>query len=379
MIRLPVEILILNRGFFPACMLLAAMCSPAADWNPRLAAVYLDSRQEQWFNWPVAQSPGGPCVSCHTGATYLLARPLLRKSLGQFEPTHLEKGLLEGMRYRLAGGQSMFPSLIAEPKRTQALSVEAILTVLTANKGGLSAADTKLAWDRVFGLQQRTGKQTGSWAWFDLGLDPWESEHSDFLGTALAAISVGSAVAYKVEDPYAQQSREMIAYLIREYSNQPLHNRIMALWASAKLRGVLDKAKRHTLAGAIWDLQRPDGGWTTAALGPWQDHPSKPPVTGSDAYATGFVTFVLQQAGIGCQDPRLGRARMWLASHQNSTTGAWPFSSMNKRYQTGSMQVGFMDDAATGFAVLALLDQGSCVATTNNFRTPARVVHQEGL
>lgn len=35
---------------------------------------------------------------------------------------------------------------------------------------------------------------------------------------------------------------------------------------------------------------------------------------------------------------------------------------MNKMYPAGSMQSKFMDDAATGFAVMALLDRGGCEA-----------------
>ena len=52
-----------------------------ADWSPQAAARYLDERQKQWFEWKPAMSANGPCVSCHTGMTYLLARPVLRRAL----------------------------------------------------------------------------------------------------------------------------------------------------------------------------------------------------------------------------------------------------------------------------------------------------------
>src|SRR6184192_3888876 len=55
----------------------AALRGYCGDWSPQLAADYLDSRQKEWFAWPAAKAPGGPCVSCHTGLTYLLARPVL--------------------------------------------------------------------------------------------------------------------------------------------------------------------------------------------------------------------------------------------------------------------------------------------------------------
>lgn len=70
----------------------------AADWNPRLAAQYLDGRQKEWFAWPQAASAEGPCVSCHTGLPYLLARPALRRILGEAQPTEYETGLLNRLR-----------------------------------------------------------------------------------------------------------------------------------------------------------------------------------------------------------------------------------------------------------------------------------------
>src|SRR5262249_12969177 len=93
-------------------LLLAGICVPAfaAGWDARLAARYLDDRQKQWFEWPIAKAPGGPCVSCHTGLPYLLARPLLRRALGEPSRTEYERGLLEGLETRLASGESMFKS-----------------------------------------------------------------------------------------------------------------------------------------------------------------------------------------------------------------------------------------------------------------------------
>src|SRR5438093_11391419 len=70
----------------------------SAQWNPQLAAQYLDARQRQWSAWPPAASPDGPCVSCHTGMTYLLARPALRRALGEPQPTAYEQRLLDRLR-----------------------------------------------------------------------------------------------------------------------------------------------------------------------------------------------------------------------------------------------------------------------------------------
>src|SRR5689334_19428074 len=86
-------------------LLVAVLIGPAlpvrAEWNPALAARYLDARQQAWFGWKTAQSSDGPCVSCHTGMTYLLARPVLRRMLHEAEPTTFEIGLLNRLRTKM--------------------------------------------------------------------------------------------------------------------------------------------------------------------------------------------------------------------------------------------------------------------------------------
>src|SRR4051794_10286744 len=83
------------------CIALSLLPAAASDWNLRLAAKYLDSRQKDWFEWPDANKAAKPCVSCHTGMTYLLARPALRKALGETAPTKFETGLLASLQGRV--------------------------------------------------------------------------------------------------------------------------------------------------------------------------------------------------------------------------------------------------------------------------------------
>src|SRR5713226_10700835 len=97
------------------------------DWNQRLAADYLDSRQKEWFAWPRAKVPSGACVSCHTGVTYLLVRPALRRALGESQPTSYERGLLDGLRARVEKktANELSPGG-KEPLASQRFGVEAI-------------------------------------------------------------------------------------------------------------------------------------------------------------------------------------------------------------------------------------------------------------
>ena len=111
---------------------LAALPVFCSDWNPRLAAEYLDSRQKEWFAWPAAKAPGGTCFSCHTQMTYLLARPALRQALGETGATTFETALLDGLRARVDKkiAKEIFPAFTKEPLASQALGVESILSAL---------------------------------------------------------------------------------------------------------------------------------------------------------------------------------------------------------------------------------------------------------
>lgn len=319
---------------------LVSLPSFCADWSPRLAANYLDSREKDWFAWNHAQTPGGPCVSCHTGILYLLARPELRRKLGEPHPTVYETGLLNGLRTRVAGttGGDVFPAAFSkEPLASQAIGVEAIHAALLLG--------SESALDRMWSLQRKDG----AWNWFHLDLDPWETPDSTFYGATLAAIAAGNASS-EHKTAHREQIALLIDYLHREQATQPLHNRLMLLWASAKMPEIaIDK---EALMDEVWKLQQPDGGWSIESLGPWK-RPSRS--AGSDAYATAFTAYALKK-GLNPSNMHMNRALNWLKTHQNREYGYWPSTSMNKQYEPGSMMEKFMQDAATGFAALALLD-----------------------
>src|SRR3954466_6828670 len=108
--------------------LLLPVLAGAADWNPRAAADYLDARQKEWFAWAPANANARPCVSCHGGLTYLLARPALRRVLHESDQTAYETGLLDSLRTRLAKRtvKEMFPTAV-EPHLSEGAGVESIL------------------------------------------------------------------------------------------------------------------------------------------------------------------------------------------------------------------------------------------------------------
>jgi squalene-hopene/tetraprenyl-beta-curcumene cyclase len=314
------------------CLALSLLPATGADWNPRLAAQYLDSRQKEWFVWPRANAAAKPCVSCHTGVTYLLARPMLREALGEAAPTIYETGLLASLRSRLDQ---------KEPAASPGLGVESIFAARF-----LGTAD---ALDRMWALQVHEGAAKGAWNWFSLDRDPWEMPDSRFYGAALAAMAVPA------KDHGRPAALELVAYLNREQAAQPLHNRLMLLWASAGFPEALPAAARNAIVEEVWKKQQADGSWTMDALGPFQAHANAPRADGGNAYATAFTAYVMQQAAGDGANPKLARALGWLRTHQDPECGCWQAPSMNERYELGTMPAKFMADAATSFAVLALL------------------------
>ena len=324
---------------------LSVMRTAAADWNPQLAAQYLDGRQKEWFAWKPAMSANGPCVSCHTGMTYLLARPVLRRALNEPQPTEFERGLMARLRTDVG----------AKPKGGLQ-EVETIFTALFLADRDRASADARKAFDGLWSLQSQEGPTAGAWRWYAANLDPWEHTGSSLYGAGLAALAVGTASS-EVRSGASTQVKALTTFLgASTGSDKPLHDRLAMLWASSKLDGVLTAPARAALVAEVFSKQAPDGGWTIDSLGPWTAHADAPPRTGSSNYATAFTVYVLQKAGVPASNAALVRARTWLSGRQDPATGAWPDVSMNKKRPAGSMEALFMHDAATAFAAMALLE-----------------------
>lgn len=330
---------------------LLVSCAPAlaADWSPEAAARYLDGRQKEWFEWKPAQSADGPCVSCHTGMTYLLARPVLRQALHEQEATVYERGLLDRLRANVGA------------KPAGALqSVEAIFSAMflsDADVQKMMSAHRQKAFDQVWALQNGEGKNQGAWRWYAASLDPWENPESVYYGASLAALALGTTPAsYRNETSTRDRTAALTAYLASPPVPARLHDRLAMLWASSTLPSLLTDGARRALIAEVMDKQNADGGWTLVALGPWMAHPDAPAHQGSDAYATAFTAFALHKGGVSPSHAGMKKALAWLKSKQDPTTGAWAAVSMNKQRPPDSMEGHFMSDAATAFASMVLVE-----------------------
>jgi squalene-hopene/tetraprenyl-beta-curcumene cyclase len=347
-----------------ACLVLSSLPAFCGDWNSSLAAQYLDSRQKAWFAWPPATSQGVACISCHTGVPYLLARPALRQALGETSPTLYEAELLDGVRATVfkKDAKAMFPELKG-PAADRVFGAQAVLAALLlatddAPRGRLSAV-SDAAFQRMWSVQISAGDAKGAWYWSEFDLDPWEMPESVFYGAALGALATGTAPAgYQSRPDIRDNVSSLTAYLRGAQKTQPLHNRLILLWASTKLRDLLPENERQSILDEVFRKQEPDGGWAMESLGAWKKRPDAPTANGSSSYATGLVAFTLQQAGVQPSEPGVAHALNWLRAHQDRQSGYWAADSMNHRYEEGSMPQLFMRDAATSYATLALLVGG---------------------
>lgn len=318
----------------------------AGDWSKTKAAEYLDNRQQAWTGFKAAQAAHGPCLSCHTGLGYLLARPALRQALKEPGVTPAESALVDGLKKRLATGVPL------DPSKPVPGSVESVLAAVAFARTDSAEA----ALERMWKTQIREGEDKGAWLWFNLKLDPWETTDSKFLGAAWAAAAVSQApAAYRAKPDVESKITDLMAYIERKQTGQPLHNRLALLWSEGKL---MPKATRKAAVEEAWSKQGADGGWSLASIGPWAKAPREASLGtgGSDSYATAWTAASLLKGGAKKSDPRMKRALEWLRAHQDASTGAWTATSMNKDYPADSMMVKFMSDAASAYAVVALLD-----------------------
>jgi squalene-hopene/tetraprenyl-beta-curcumene cyclase len=308
--------------------------SPEEPLRPKAslanAANFLDSVAVDWTRQR-------KCGTCHTNYPYLVARPVLK------EPSTPALAEVRGFfEERVAHWDDAEKG--AKPRwDAEVVSTAAALAMNDFATTGKLHPRTRQALDRVWKVQ----KPDGGFDWLKCGWPPLE--HDDYYGAIVAALGVGHAT-----EGYASTSAALLGVKrLRVYfSKNPapsLHHRVMLLWASMRVEGLMTAAERSFTIARMRELQRADGGWNLPSLVDCKRHDgsANDPTGASDGYATGLSIFVLREAGIPASDPCLRRGVAWLVSNQRAS-GRWFTRSLSTDVHH------FITHAGTAFAVLAL-------------------------
>lgn len=294
---------------------------------------------------------------------------MLRGVLGESQRTESEQKVIDDVATRVRSWSALKPYYKDHPARsrgTEAVLNALILSTADASSGHLSDT-TRMAFREMWGEQLSSGSDKGAWAWLQFDMEPWEAPDSQYYGAALAAIATGIAPEQYRSEPDIQAPLQLLRdYLTRNAPSQSMMNRVVLLWASAQLPDLIDAAQQRLIEREILRAQDADGGWQLSSHsfpGGWslrhlrrayfrkdwtrQDR-------ASDAYATGLITYVLQDVGISKADPRIERAITWLAENQLPSDGSWRSVSLSVRRNPSSNVGHFMSDAATAYAVMAM-------------------------
>jgi squalene-hopene/tetraprenyl-beta-curcumene cyclase len=336
----------------------------ASDWDPKAAATYLDTRATWWTTWSGAKRDRGTyCMSCHTTLPYALARPELRKLVGEAAPSATENQIFGNLLTRAKGWREMEPWYPDQtrgiPKTSESRAIEAVMNALVLSRRDSSAGtlseDTRTAFDVMWALQMKTGPESGAWTWLNFKLEPWESPNSPYFGASLAALAIGAAPGGYANSPdVAERVKGLREYFRRQHGKVSLLNQLYGLWAASSVSDLLTPEQRQATIDSAFAHQSADGGWSTASLGAYKRVDQTEPDTTSDGYATALATLALQSAGMHSSEPRVSRGLDWLRRNQDRATGQWVAVSPNKKRDPASDIGKFMSDAATAYAVLSL-------------------------
>ena len=125
---------------------------------------------------------------------------------------------------------------------------------------------TRQALDRMWTLQ----KPDGGFDWLKCGWPPYE--HDDYYGAIVAALGVGHAAEGYALTPAAQFGVKRLQIYFSKNPAPTLHHRVMLMWASMCVEGLMTAAERRDAIARLRELQREDGGWNLPSLGDWKRH-----------------------------------------------------------------------------------------------------------
>lgn len=327
---------------------------PAGEFDIERAAQFLDGVAVKW-------GPKHGCVTCHTNGHYLIApasifsdRPsatAVRDFAEDWIGTWDEIGL---------------------PDTEIVVAPAAFLAINNMQAEGALRPATLRALDAAWSLQSAEGHWPN---WVKCNWPPFEQD--DHYGVTLMTIAMGMAPQSYTRSEPARTGIEQLLSWLRNNEAEEVHHRAMLLWAGRYHDGLISAAQREQWIDELLALQKASGGWASGDLGRWRQRAPEsgdlsgldadfiareyPPVMvapDGDGYGTGFVTYVLLQAGVAPSHPQVRKGIAWLKDNQQAD-GKWFTNSLRNETWTSN----FLTHTGTTFALKALAEAEVVMAT----------------
>lgn len=322
---------------------------PAADKNEAIRPDFsLDAAMNYIEAGTTAWQETKGCVSCHTNGAYNQFRPALSPLLGPPPVANydfLKQELTESMAVDVETQKKGL-------RPTQSAVLAHGLAEWDRHVVGRLGDETRKALDFMLSLQEADGSWGNDDCW-----PPFES--SNYHGATVAALALGTAPGYLAEATAEQRAGiDRLRHYLREQEAPHDYDRLLLLWASTRMDGLLDGDQAAALIAMVLRHQQADGGWsirTFSAPEAWGDGGRAAKLreevefqtTPSDGHQTGLAILVLREAGLPPSHPALQAGVTWLKANQRES-GRWWTRSLNtdkKHYITYS---------GTVFPVMAL-------------------------
>ncbi len=336
---------------------------------------FLDQKQIDWFKWSGSKRGDTNCVSCHTNATYLLARPTIHRAVKNDSSTTLEELLVRNAIKRVGNWKTNRP-YYGGRRADSSRGTESVINALTLSSydqmlNRKEPSEETIAALKIMWSEQKTeGSTQGAWAWLNFNLEPWESKQAEYFGAALAAFAVARTPGnYSRSEEIKQNLSSLKTYLATPFKQSKLsaYHQAYLLWVSTEFDGLISREEQKRIAMNLAKLQNEDGGWALAKLGKWKRLDDSDAATESDGYATGLVVNVLLRVDQNGNKKTLQRGLKWLNDNFDSEKASWIGISPNvDRSESSDRVKGFMTTAATALAALALAENHVRQSSSNS-------------
>ncbi len=326
---------------------------PLAPFDIERAASFIDNAAAKW-------GPKHGCVTCHTNGHYLIApASIFSKRAAAAEVRDFAETWIASW------------DEIGLPDTEIVVAPAAFLAINNMQSEGELRPATRRALAEAWALQSAEGHWPN---WVKCNWPPFEQD--DHYGVTLMTIAMGMAPeAYTSAEPARAGVERLLGWLAVNPPEE-VHHRAMLLWASRWHDGLVTPELRRDWIDELLSLQKPSGGWASGDLGNWRqrapesggighlpqdvvdrDYPPVMVAENGDGYGTGFVTYVLLQAGVPATDDSLQRGLRWLKTNQQSD-GKWFTNSLRNEPWTSN----FLTHTGTVFALKALAEADASVA-----------------